>query len=156
MELRKLVLLVLTCALMLGAAPARPSTAMMRPINAAIAAVDHSSAAGLTGMYASNATIVDEFSPYSWRGAQAARGWISSFVDFSRATRLTSPHGDMQPIQTFDTSAGKAYIAVPVRFTGRLNGKPFVETGILAFTLSRSGANWIIDTQSWATISMKV
>lgn len=156
MNVRRLVTLLAVCAFMVAAAPRSPSAAMMRPINAALAAVNTANAQGLSGTYTSNATIVDEFPPFVWGGANAGSRWISDFNTSNASAHLTSAHGMLQRYTSFQTTRDHAYLALPVRFTGKINGKPFVEQGIWSFALTRSGGSWLITSQSWGTVHMSM
>jgi hypothetical protein len=156
MKLRSLALLIAAAALMLSpaaAAPASPSAAMLRPVQHAIASLNSGSSKPLAGIYAANATIVDEFAPYSWSGANAGMMWWSDFGKFAKSVGLSNPKGTLLKPTAFNQSGDRAYLVVPVDFGATMKGKRLKEHGTWTFTLQRSGAAWRIVTQSWGTIT---
>ena len=136
----------------LAASPA-PSAAVMQPVQNAIASLNTSSPKPLAGIYASNATIVDEFAPYSWSGSNAGQNWYGDFVKFAKSIHLTNAKGTLLKPTAFSQSGDRAYLVVPVNFGGRMAGKPIMEHGTWTFTLQRAGSSWRIVTQSWGTVS---
>jgi hypothetical protein len=136
----------------MGADP-KPTPAMMKPIQAALDALNNGNPKLLTGIYASNATVVDEFPPYSWSGATAGADWFNDFGKFAKQVHLTNARGSLLPVKNFNESGGRAYIVVPTNFGGSIKGKPMKETGTWTFTLQRSGSAWMIVTQSWGTVT---
>jgi hypothetical protein len=135
-----------------GAAPS-PSAAMLKPIQNTATALNTNNPKLLSGMFASNATIVDEFPPYVWSGSDAATRWLADFGTFAKKIHLTNGKGTLLPIKIFDQSGNRAYIVVPTDFTATVSGKPDNEHGTWTFTLARSGNGWVIVTQTWGTVS---
>jgi len=134
-------------------APSSPTPAMMKPIQAALAALNNGNPKILSGIYASNATVIDEFPPYSWNGSSAGTQWFADFEKFSKQIGLTSAKGALLAVKNFNQSGDRAYIVVPTNFGGMVKGKAMKETGTWTFTLQRSGSAWTIVTQSWGTIT---
>jgi hypothetical protein len=155
MKLRNLTLFALIAALTTSASAATnaPSAAMMQPIRSAIASLNNGSAKPLAGIYAANATIVDEFAPYSWSGANAGTMWYNDFTRFAKSVGLTNAKGVLLNPTAFDRSGNRAYLVVPVNFGGTMKGKTIKEHGTWTFTLQRSGSRWQIVTQSWGTVT---
>jgi len=148
-------------ALLLSAVPlyagaAGPDAAMMKPVNAIITALNTGNAGSLQNLYTPGATVVDEFSPYSWNGAAAGSNWFSGYLAFAKQIKLTNPHAVALPIKNYNRTGDRAYIVVPMNFTVLLNGKHAVETGTMTVTLQRGGKDWRVVTQSWATNTMTV
>lgn len=136
----------------LAATPAPPA-AVMQPVQSAISSLNTSSAKPLAGIYASNATIVDEFAPYSWSGSNAGQSWFVDFTKFAKNIHLTNANGTLLKPTAFSQSGNRAYLVVPVNFGGTMAGKNILEHGTWTFTLQRSDASWRIVTQSWGTVS---
>ena len=155
MKLRSLVFIacLLAVALPASAATSAPSAAMMQPVKNALASLNTSSTKPLAGIYTANATIVDEFPPYTWSGANAGMTWYSDWIKFSKNMKVTNPKGTLLKPTGFTQSGDRVYLVVPVNFGATVNGKPSMEHGTWTFTLQRSGAAWHIVTQSWGTVS---
>jgi hypothetical protein len=43
-----------------------------------------------------------------------------------------------------------AYVVVPLSITSKVDGKPYTESGSVAFTLQLIGGAWKISAQAWA------
>lgn len=142
-------------ASMLPTAGATPTAnaAMMQPVLAAANAINSANPAAIrSGVYADNATIIDEFAPFVWSGTAAGVAYINDFAAFAKKNHL-SAKATLMPVKTFDRSGDWAYLVVPTKFAGTMNGKAVNETGTWTFTLKRSATKWFIATQTWGTIS---
>ena len=148
--------LVLTSVLLAGAAPAAPPSELLQPIRTVLNAFNAGSSAQLSDPYAPQTTVVDEIAPYTWTGAGAGQRWLADFMRFAARSKIVNGRVSMSPIKTFGISGNRAYVAVPIRYVGNMNRKPFVETGIWAFTLIRSRGEWMITTQSWGTSALSM
>jgi hypothetical protein len=155
MKLRSLVIIgcMLAAALPVSAATIAPTSAMMQPVKNALASLNTSTTKPLAGIYSPNATIVDEFAPYTWSGANAGMMWYSDWIKFSKSINMTNAKGTLLKPSAFNQSGERVYLVVPVNFGGTIKGKPVTEHGTWTFTLQRSGSSWRILTQSWGTVS---
>jgi ketosteroid isomerase-like protein len=155
MKLRTIAFAALLAAAVVPAAAATnaPSASIMQPVRNALASLNTGSAKPLAGIYATNATIVDEFAPYSWSGANAGKKWYNDFQKFSKSVGLTNAKGTLLKPTAFDQSGNRAYLVLPVDFGGTMKGKTIKEHGTWTFTLQRSGSTWQIVTQSWGTVT---
>jgi len=159
MKLRTLSIysaLLLLSAVPLCTRAAGPDAAMMKPVSAIITALNTGNGSGLRNLYTPGATVVDEFSPYSWNGAAAGANWFSGFTAFEKQIKLTNPNARALPIKNFNHTGDRAYIVVPLNFAALIDGKRALETGTMTLTLQRGGKDWRIVTQSWATNSLTV
>jgi hypothetical protein len=155
MKLRSLVIIALiaAAALRASAATTTPPSAIMQPVRNALASLNTSSAKPLAGIYTTNATIVDEFAPYSWSGANAGSMWFNDFGKFAKSVGLTNAKGTLLKPTAFNMSGDRAYLVIPLDFGGMMKGKAIKEHGTWTFTLQRTGSTWRIVTQSWGTVS---
>lgn len=157
----KLRTLLLSCALLISIVPsharaAGPNAELMAPINAVITALNTGDAGGLSNLYTADATVVDEFSPYSWNGTAAGSNWFSGFLAYAKQIKLTHAHAMAQPIKNYNVNGTRAYVVVPMRFGALIAGKRAMEIGTMTMTLQRGSGGWRIVTQSWATNSLTV
>ncbi len=155
MRVRTLCIAVVQAGLIARAAfaavPTVPPAAVVAPIAHMLRDCSNHDSSHLDSYYLSNATVVDEFAPYTWTGSNAALQW---WDDLERANEQQNTNGMkvvMLPVKHFAVSGDRAYVIVPLVITYTASGKPQTETGLAAFTLRRSGGAWKIATQSWAT-----
>jgi hypothetical protein len=127
-----------------------PLAAVMQPITAVLNAANTGNFKLLHIQYAPNSTIADEFAPFEWTGANAQDRW---FADFGKAAgELKMTQIKLVPgAPTYHYLAGtRAYVVVPATVSANIAGKPYTESGTLAFTLRQRGAVWKISGQTWA------
>jgi hypothetical protein len=146
--------LFVTSTLAAGAAASGPNAAMMKPIQTLLAAMNTGNPKLLNGLYTADATVVDEFAPYTWRGADAGTHWFTDFGTFAKSAHIANVKGSLSTVKNFDLHGDRAYIVVPTTVTGTMSGKKFTEHGTWTFTLQRTGNAWKIVTETWGTVSM--
>lgn len=148
-----LAAILVASALPTTAANPAPPASMLKPIQTALAAFNAGNPKMLRGIYASNVTIVDEYTPYVWSGADAGTAWVNDFGKFAKSIHLTSAKGTLLPVRIFNQSGNRAYVVAPLDFVAIINGKPSKEHGTWTFTLQRSGSSWLVVTQTWGVVS---
>jgi ketosteroid isomerase-like protein len=146
--------LVVASLLPAGAAGSAPSAAMMKPIRTQLLAMNTGNPKLLAGIYAPDATVVDEFAPYTWRGQNAGLQWFTDFGKFAKSAHIADAKGFLMTVRNFDQNGNSAYVVVPATVTGTMAGKKFTEHGTWTFTLVRTGSTWKIVTETWGTVSM--
>lgn len=109
-------------------------------------------AATLRAACAANATVVDEFSPYMWSGADACVRWAAGFKAFAKQAKLTNFKGTVLPKPFTDISGPRTYMVARVRFDALLDGKPISEEGTWTFVVVKTGAVQKIASLSWGTL----
>ncbi len=137
-----------------GATAPAPTAAMMAPIERLTTFVNTGSAIPV-GTYARGATITDEFAPFHWTMGDVSRQWSEGFTAYNAASKITKPRFVLGAPTEFASTADRAYIVLPGRFTPLLNGKPFTETGFWTFVVVRDGAVWRVASQTWAGVTFK-
>jgi len=126
-----------------------PSADIMKTINAFVAETNANGP--LPGLYSATAVVVDEFAPFSWSGAGAGSQWWATLNTMMRTAHMTDLHATASAPASFSQAKGRAYASVPMAVHFKLNGKPHVEFGVMAFILARSPRGWQIASQTWAT-----
>ncbi len=135
------------------AAPAQaPTAAMMVPVRRIVTFVN-TGAAIPTGTYANGATITDEFAPFHWTSGDVGSQWSTRFTTSNNVAGITKPYIVLGAPTEYVTSATRAYVVFPGRFTPLVHGKPSVETGYWTFVVVRDGAVWRVASQSWAGVT---
>ncbi len=149
---RLVALTVGTVFLVSSSAFAAQTTAdatVLAPIAAAIAAGQSGNVKLLREQYVPSPTIVDEFAPFRWSGAQALEAYFVSYGRMVKATKMSDSKVTWgSPTYTY-VAANSAYVLVPIATTAKVHGKPYTEKGTIAFTLQRTDSGWKIATQTW-------
>ncbi len=103
------------------------------------------------GLYTSDAVVVDENSPYIWKGANAGVAWFSRVLNVVAAMKGTQFHAASSAPSEFQMQGANAYMIVPVTITAQEKGKPYTEHGTLTYTFRQTSAGWKISSQVWTT-----
>ena len=138
-----------------AAAPLAPAGAAAAPVMA-IERFVNTRAAIPAGTYAPGAVISDEFAPFHWATGDVGGQWSAGFIAYNASIKLTAWRIVLAMPSEYATARGRYYVVYPARFTGRLNGKPYVETGYWTFVViqQRSGT-WAVQSQTWAGVTFK-
>jgi hypothetical protein len=100
---------------------------------------------------ADDASIIDDFPPFEWRGPGACASWDKAFNDFAKKNGITDPSGTIGKPKQFVVEKDRAYVVAPGTFGYTMKGKPVKLTAIAAFSLKKTSAGWKITSWSWAT-----
>jgi ketosteroid isomerase-like protein len=147
--------LALAAAVALGApasAAPPPDPALTALPGKMIAALVADDVAVLRANCAASATVIDEFAPYSWSGADACVRWAAAFKAFAAQVKLAGIHGTAAPNPFVDVTGDHAYLSAHVTFGGTMSGKPMSEQGTWTFVLAKSGTAWKITSLAWGTL----
>ncbi len=97
-----------------------------------------------------SSTIIDDFAPFRWTGVDAIDAYFASYDLMAKETKMTGTKvSDRQQPKYAYVSGPNAYVLMPITVTAKFHGKPYIETGSLAFTLHKTDAGWKIATQTW-------
>ena len=149
-----LVALALSAALGAGspAQAAAPDPALLAlPANMATALIANDASA-LRAACAPSGTIVDEFSPYSWSGADVCVRWSNAFAAFAKQAKMSNFKATILPKPFTDVTGNRAYLVAQVKFDGIAAGKPFSELGTWTFVVTKNGGAWKIGSIAWGAI----
>lgn len=142
--------LSIASAMMLGLA----SPAYAAPADDAFSALrtwlDKFNAGDMAAFFAGhtdNPTIIDEFAPYAWMGANAAQNWAQSFDADSKAHAITEPRMDYAAPIRAESDGKTAYIVLPTVYRMKQNGRSMSAAGTMTFAMVRQGSGWKI--ASW-------
>jgi ketosteroid isomerase-like protein len=103
----------------------------------------------MVGLYASDATFVDDLSPFIWNGANAGMRWYAKAMRYLKASRSADIHGVLGPPIESSEQSNAAYVILPITWSGTANGKPFTQHGTYTFTFRKTGDKWLITSQTW-------
>jgi ketosteroid isomerase-like protein len=149
---RLLVLFAFAFVLTAGALPARAASPFLAPIYAWAGAVNAGDRAAMIALFARDATIVDDFSPYYFSSSAPAR-WYDGFLRDAKANRIVPGRIVVHAPKFVHSTATAAWVVAPTDYPYTLNGKRALETGSLVFTLVRTKGEWKISSMSWAALT---
>ncbi|HEY5257974.1 MAG TPA: nuclear transport factor 2 family protein [Candidatus Baltobacteraceae bacterium] len=144
---------------LLCAAMCAPASAATAPVPAAVTAIVHrvmtaantANPAGLSGLYAADAGVVDENAPYYWTGTNAGRAWLTVVDNLLAKMKATHFKAVSVAPTEYQAAAGSAYLIVPVVISGNAGKKSIRETGLMTLTLRKTHGTWQITSQIWTT-----
>ena len=142
----------LVAALLLTAAPAHASdetdiVAVITKMNDAMNKNDNKTAAAA---YTANATIIDEFAPHYWNGADVFDAWSNDYGTMAKAQGDTDPWVTLAKPTHIVASGDHGYAVLPATYTFKEHGKKKTEHGLWTFAMEKSGGEWKIAGWSWA------
>ena len=103
---------------------------------------------------ADDASVIDDFPPFEWRGPGACANWSKAFDAFAQQNGITDPIGTIGKPKQFVVNADRAYVVLPATFSYMMKGKPVKLTAIATFSLHKTASGWRITAWSWATTNI--
>jgi ketosteroid isomerase-like protein len=142
----------LAAALLLAAAPAFASdeTDIMGVITKMNDAINKNDGKTAAAAYTANGTIIDEFTPHMWSGANVFGAWSAGFDAYSKAQGDTDPWVTLAKPSHVSASGDHGYAVVPATYTFKEHGKKMTEHGLWTFAMEKSGSDWKIAGWAWA------
>jgi hypothetical protein len=133
--------------------PHRPDCTMMRPIERIASFMETLDPKLLRGTFADGKVIIIEnFAPYVFQGPDAVALWSERFA--LHAKEISGLRHSFGEPQNFDRSGKTVFISFPTTWSGRLRGRPFVETGGWAFALVKEERGWRVRSYGWAVTNI--
>jgi hypothetical protein len=100
---------------------------------------------------AAQTSILDEFPPHEWHGADACTKWMSDYDADAKKNGITDGVVTLGTPRHVDITADRAYVVVPADYTFKQKGKAVKETGsILTLALQKGAGGWRITGWAWA------
>jgi ketosteroid isomerase-like protein len=94
-------------------------------------------------------TIIDEFTPHSWIGPNAAHQWAADYDKHAAATGVTDGVVKLGEPTRSVVDGDTAYVIVPGLYTYKEKGKATAEEGQFAFVLRGGPSGWKISGWTW-------
>lgn len=123
------------------------------PIRAALAAVNAGDGLAFAREFTGDAAILDEISPFAFRGPTAARAWFERLRAVNRDNGITDERSAFDAPRDASIEGNDAYAVVPVRIAYRQRGRSIVENGAWTFALRNAGGTWKIVLAAFAPTS---
>jgi ketosteroid isomerase-like protein len=148
--MRRCVSVFVLVILALSTAAAQDKNAVVAPVRQFVDAFNKGDAKGVAATCADQASIIDEFPPYAWHGANACAKWMSDFGADAKKNGVTEAAVTMGKMRHVDVNGDLAYVVVPTEFSFKLNGKPTKESGAtLTIVLHKGAKGWLITAWTW-------
>ncbi len=150
---------IATVCLMLTLAPlsalaqtkAIPPQSIVKLANAVVNVGNTNDGSSLSGIFTSDAVVVDENAPFVWRGANAGTAWWNGLTALMKRAHMGHLHVGTVRVGEYRQSPTDAYLVESMLITGTAAGKPFAESGTMTFTFHKTGGRWLISTEVWST-----
>ncbi|HEY1682028.1 MAG TPA: hypothetical protein VGF98_10365 [Candidatus Tumulicola sp.] len=150
---------IVTFGLVLALAPlsalaqtkAIPPQAIVKLANVVVNVGNTNDGSSLSGIFTSDAVVVDENAPFVWRGANAGTEWWNGLTVLMKRAHMGHLHVGAVRVGEYRQSPTDAYLVDSMVITGTQAGKPFAESGTMTFTFHKTGGRWLISTEVWST-----
>ena len=144
--------LALVVALTAGTAQATDKTDVMATLQQFIDGFNKGDVKSALATCASPVSIVDEFPPYAWQGANACADWANDFEANATKNGITDSVVTLQKPKHVDVVGDRAYVVVPANYDYKVKGKKTSQKGsIMTAAFQKTPAGWRITGWSWAT-----
>jgi hypothetical protein len=138
--------------LMGGVAAAQtPDAQVMAPIQKFMDTFNKGDVAGAAATHAADAdlSIVDEVSPFHWRGLRAFAEWSTALDADSKKRGITDQIVKIGAPTRREVTGDQAYVIVPAVYTFKEAGVDKRASAQMTFTLKKSGGVWLIHGWTW-------
>ena len=128
-----------------------PDPQVMTPINKFMDAFNKGDVAGAAATHAPGAdlAIVDEVSPYLWRGPQAFQKWAADLEAYAKKHGITDQKVTISPSTRVETNDLDAYVIVPAIYSFKEGGVIKREIAQMTFALKKGATGWLIHAWTW-------
>lgn len=128
-----------------------PDPQMMAPIQKFMAAFNKGDMVAAAATHAAEAdlVIIDEVSPYIWRGAQAFQAWSGDLDNDAKKNGITEPTVTISAPTRIETTGNQAYVVVPAVYTFTQRGVAMREAAQMTFALKKGVSGWLIHGWTW-------
>jgi hypothetical protein len=148
--MHKGLLTALVGLLLLPVAGAAADADLVAPIHQFIDGFNGGDTKSAYAAYAAGSiSIIDEFAPHLWMGADAAHAWAAAYDKHAQATGVTDGHVKYSEATRTEVEGNLAYVVVPTVYSYKERGKPTTEEGQMAFVLDRTSGSWKIRAWCW-------
>ena len=139
--------------LVLGAATSAgtPDPELMAPIQRFVDSFNKGDTAAAAATHAATAdlAIIDEVSPYLWRGPKAFQAWSADLDSESKKRGITDQVVTISAPTREESNGDQAYVVVPAVYTFKERGVAMREAAQMTFALKKGTGGWLIHGWVW-------
>jgi len=133
-----------------GTSTAPEKAAVMAAVHQFVDAFNKGDTKTAASVCAEETSIIDEFPPHEWHGAEACMKWMNDYDADAKKNGITDGVVTLGPPRHVDVSADHAYVVVPADYAYTEKGKAVKETGSeLTVALRKAASVWRITGWSW-------
>lgn len=148
--MKKTLIAALLVVLATGMAIAVDTTAVMAPVQQFVNGFNKGDAKTLLAACAGQASVIDDFPPHEWQGAEACKMWLNDYEAYAKRNGLTDGVVTLGQPRHVEVTGDRAYVVVPANFTYQKNGKATSENGAtFIVALQKEGGAWRITGWAW-------
>jgi hypothetical protein len=150
--MRDLAFGMVACLIMGAAAGAQtPDAQVIAPIQKFIDSFNKGDVAGAAATHAAEAdlVIIDEVSPFLWRGPRAFQQWSTDLDNDAKKHGMTDQMVKLGTATRTEVSGDQAYVVTPAVYTFKEHGVAMRETAQMTFALKKSPGGWLIHGWTW-------
>jgi hypothetical protein len=103
-------------------------------------------------IFGDTAIIIDGIAPYRWLNPNAPANWLADVEKWRQKFEVTYEHLSYE-MGFWNVEGSNAYAVIAGTLTITIKGQNVVRAGTLAYTFSKHGEEWKIDSQAWGRTS---
>ena len=146
----RIAILALTSALAATPALASDRADIASTVNKYNDSFNKGDTATFSSLCSPQTTIIDDFAPHSWQGANACMDWANALMASDKAAGITNEKVTLGTAWHVSVTGDRGYAVFPTTYTYKLKGKPTTEHGVWTFALQKQSAGWRIAGWAWA------
>jgi SnoaL-like domain len=155
MDLKKPAIAFFACVVVFApstaSAAASDQTAVMSVVRQYVDGFNKANLKEMTSTCEPSASLIDDFAPHLWTGANACANWFKDFTAWAKANRYTHNTVILSKPWQLMVDGNYAYVVVPVKYTWLQVGKPGQLSGsVYTLVLDRAKTGWLIAGWTWA------
>jgi ketosteroid isomerase-like protein len=113
--------------------------------------VNHGDIPAAVAYFLPNASIVEDFAPYAWRGPTAGTDWLQAMSTNAQRSGISGIDMHFLPATMVQITGERAYAVIPGELTYSFkDGTVRRAHGHVTFALQKVAADWRIDSLTWA------
>ena len=134
-----------------GSTAQSPDPQITAPITKFVDAFNKGDMAAAAATHAAGAdlVIIDEVSPYLWRGAKALQTWAGDLEADAKTKGITEQKVTISAATRVESTATAAYVVVPAVYTFKEKGVAMSESAQFTFSLQKGASGWLIHGWTW-------
>lgn len=130
---------------------ASDSSDAVATVRNAIVAFNHGDLKGFAALCGSPASIIDDFPPHTWSGANACNDWAIALAAANKSSDISNETVVLGTPWHTTVTGNRAYVVIPATLHYNMKGKPVKESGsVFTVVLTRTDKGWLMSAWSWA------
>lgn len=148
--MRKILIALALAAMAQGTAAAQDKNAVVATVRQFVDAFNKGDTKAAVAACTDQASIIDEFPPYEWRGTGGCARWANDYDADAKKNGVTGGMVILGSFRHVDVTGDRAYVVGPATYACQQRGKPVKETGsMLTVVLQKGAGGWRIAAWAW-------